>query len=43
MTPTGGAPTGPDGVVFEDQPDWAAARAAVTQLMERYAANHRRR
>jgi hypothetical protein len=29
---------GPEGVVFGDQPEWAAARAAVTQLMERYAA-----
>ena len=29
---------GPDGVIFGDQPELAAARAAVTQLMERYAA-----
>lgn len=29
---------GPDGVIFGDQPEWAAARAAVTELMERYAA-----
>lgn len=34
---------GADGVVFGDQPDWAAARAAVTQVMERYAANLHRR
>ncbi len=30
---------GPSGVIFGDQPEWAAARAAVTQLMERYAAH----
>ena len=28
---------GPNGVVFGDQPEWAAARAAVSALMERYA------
>jgi hypothetical protein len=28
---------GPNGVVFGDQPEWAAARLAVSQLMERYA------
>lgn len=29
---------GPDGAVFGDQPEWAAARVAVAELMERYAA-----
>jgi len=29
---------GPNGVVLGDQPEWAAARFAVSQLMERYAA-----
>jgi hypothetical protein len=29
---------GPKGVVFGDQPEWAAARVEVAQLMERYAA-----
>ena len=29
---------GPDGEIFGDQPEWAAARAAVAELMERYAA-----
>jgi hypothetical protein len=29
---------GPDGVVFGDQPEWAAARIAVAHLMERYGA-----
>ncbi len=28
---------GPDRVVLGDQPEWAAARAAVSALMERYA------
>jgi hypothetical protein len=28
---------GPDGEIFGDQPEWAAARSAVTELMERYA------
>jgi Zn-finger nucleic acid-binding protein len=32
---------GPNGVVFGDQPEWAAARAAVTALMERYARGRR--
>jgi hypothetical protein len=31
---------GSDGVILGDQPDWAIARAAVTEVMERY---HRRR
>jgi hypothetical protein len=31
---------GSDGVILGDQPDWALARAAVTEVMERY---HRRR
>lgn len=30
---------GPDAAIFGDQPEWQAARAAVTELMERY---HRR-
>lgn len=29
---------GTTGMIFGDQPEWAAARAAVSQLMERYAA-----
>jgi hypothetical protein len=29
---------GSSGTVFGDQPEWAAARMAVSQLMERYAA-----
>ena len=29
---------GANGVIFGDQPEWAAARLAVSQLMERYAA-----
>jgi hypothetical protein len=28
---------GPDGAIFGDMPDWAAAREAVVVLMERYA------
>lgn len=28
---------GPDGDIFGDQPNWKVARAAVTDLMERYA------
>ena len=28
---------GPDGVVFGDQPEWAAARTAITHLLDRYA------
>jgi hypothetical protein len=32
---------GTSGDVFGDQPEWAAARAAVAQLMERYAAGRR--
>ena len=32
---------GPHGVVFGDQPEWAAARAAVSALMERYAIRRR--
>lgn len=32
---------GPDGVILGDQPEWRAARAAVTELMERYAAGRR--
>lgn len=31
---------GSGGLVFGDQPEWAAARVAVAQLMERYAARH---
>jgi hypothetical protein len=27
---------GPDAVIFGDQPEWVAARAAVTTLLERY-------
>lgn len=29
---------GTTGMIFGDQPEWAAARAAVSELMERYAA-----
>jgi hypothetical protein len=32
---------GANGVVFGDQPEWAAARAAVSDLMERYATGRR--
>jgi hypothetical protein len=32
---------GTSGEIFGDQPEWAAARVAVTQLMERYAARQR--
>ena len=32
---------GPDGEIFGDQPEWAAARAAVIELMERYATRRR--
>lgn len=32
---------GSNGVIFGDQPEWAAARLAVSQLMERYAAPRR--
>lgn len=32
---------GPQGAIFGDQPEWQAARAAVTELMERYAAGRR--
>ena len=28
---------GPDGAIFGDMPEWAAAREAVVVLMERYA------
>ncbi len=31
---------GPDAAIFGDQPEWAEARAAVAELLERY---HRRR
>jgi hypothetical protein len=31
---------GTTGEVFGDQPEWKAARAAVAQLMERYAVRH---
>ena len=27
---------GPNAAIFGDQPEWQAARAAVTELMERY-------
>jgi hypothetical protein len=33
---------GPDAEVFADQPEWQAARLAVTELMERYHAGTRR-
>jgi hypothetical protein len=29
---------GPDASIFGDQPEWAAGRAAVSDLMERYHA-----
>ncbi len=29
---------GPEGVILGDQPEWQAARTAVSELMERYAA-----
>jgi hypothetical protein len=32
---------GADGEIFGDQPEWAAARAAVSELMERYAVRRR--
>ena len=32
---------GPNVIVFGDQPEWAAARAAVSDLMERYAKGSR--
>jgi len=32
---------GPDGEILGDQPEWRAARAAVAELMERYAARRR--
>ena len=32
---------GPDGLILGDLPDWAAARAAVTQLMERFGRGRR--
>jgi hypothetical protein len=32
---------GPDGVILGDQPEWAAARTAVSELMERYAIGRR--
>jgi hypothetical protein len=32
---------GGDGVILGDQPEWQAARAAVTELMERYAIGRR--
>ncbi len=32
---------GPDGIIFGDQPELAAARAAVSELMERYATRRR--
>ena len=32
---------GTTGEVFGDQPEWAAARAAVAELMERYGARRR--
>jgi hypothetical protein len=34
---------GTTGAVFGDQPEWAAARSAVTELMERYARGRRGR
>jgi hypothetical protein len=33
---------GPDADILDDAPDWKAARAAVTTLMERYARGRRR-
>ena len=32
---------GPDGVILGDQPEWAAAREAISELMERYAQGRR--
>lgn len=32
---------GPDGKILGDQPEWRAARQAVTELMERYAVGRR--
>ena len=32
---------GADGVILGDQPEWQAARTAVAELMERYAAGRR--
>jgi hypothetical protein len=32
---------GPDATIFGDQPEWQAARAAVSELMERYHRRHR--
>ncbi len=32
---------GPDGEILGDQPEWQAARGAVSELMERYAAGRR--
>lgn len=32
---------GPNGIIFGDQPELAAARAAVSELMERYATRRR--
>jgi hypothetical protein len=32
---------GADGEIFGDQPEWQAARAAVSELMERYAVGRR--
>lgn len=32
---------GPDEVILGDQPEWQAARIAITELMERYAAGRR--
>jgi hypothetical protein len=32
---------GPEGVILGDQPEWQAARQAVSQLMERYAQGRR--
>ena len=32
---------GTEGVILGDQPEWQAARVAVSQLMERYAAGRR--
>lgn len=32
---------GPDATIFGDQPEWQAARAAVSELLERYHRRHR--
>jgi len=32
---------GADGVILGDQPEWQAARTAIGELMERYAAGRR--